>query len=81
MADEFEQLGRRERQVEQALQDIEHVLLERRQQRQFVLKQTTLFVTELFNALQVVVHECRERGLTELGEPRLIEHQIGRAHV
>jgi hypothetical protein len=78
MADEFDQIDeRREQQVQQALQDIENVLLERRRQRQFVLKKTNQFVTELFNALQAVVLECRERGLTELGEPRLIEHPAG----
>lgn len=77
MVDEFDLSDSREKLAQQALQDIERVLLERRKQRQFVLKQTAQFVTELFNALQAVVNECRARGLTELGEPRLIEHPAG----
>lgn len=80
MTDEFDSLSpSREKLAQQALQDIEGVILDRRKQRQFVQQQTNEFVRELFSALHAVVVECRERGLSELGEPRYIEHPAGGA--
>jgi len=65
------------RQQETAYKSLESILLSRREQREFLQQQTTLFAETLFNALQTVIYECRERGLTELGDPRLIEHPAG----
>lgn len=64
---------------EKAFSSLERMLLERRQQRSYIQKQTTLFVDSLFAALRTVIYECRERGLAELGEPRLIDHPAGGA--
>jgi hypothetical protein len=51
--------------------------MQRRQQRAFLQQQTSEFTQALFEALQTAVLECREQGLTELGEPRLIDHPAG----
>lgn len=75
---EFESVEARYQQtLAQALKDIEGILLERRKQREFVRKQTQLFTDALFNALKTAVYELRERGLSEFGEPRLIDHPAG----
>lgn len=67
----------RERQAEDAIKALEGVLLARREQRAFLARQLSAFCDGLFGALQQVVIECRERGLTELGEPRLLDHPAG----
>lgn len=67
----------RERQAEDAIKSLENVLLARREQRDFLARQVSAFSEGLFASLQAVVLECRERGLTELGEPRLLEHPAG----
>ncbi|MBZ0291448.1 MAG: hypothetical protein K8L99_02670 [Anaerolineae bacterium] len=59
------------------LKELESLIQERRQEREFVNKQLNLFTNALFSALQSVVIEARERGLTEMGEPRLVEHPAG----
>jgi hypothetical protein len=56
---------------------LENILLNRREQRAYLNQQTASFAESLFGALQQVVYECRERGLAELGEPRLVEHPAG----
>lgn len=63
--------------IEQAFKTLETTLMQRRQQRGFLQKQTHIFTESLFGALQAAIYECREHGLTELGEPRLIEHPAG----
>ncbi len=67
----------REHQAEDAIKSLENVLLARREQRDFLARQVSAFSEGLFASLQAVVLECRERGLTELGEPRLLEHPAG----
>jgi hypothetical protein len=62
---------------ESAYQTLESILLMRREQRSYLIQQTTLFSEALFGAIQTAIYECRERGLTELGEPRLIDHPAG----
>lgn len=62
---------------ENAYKTLETILLQRRQQRAFLQKQTVAFTDALFGALQTAVLDCRERGLIELGEPRLIDHPAG----
>lgn len=66
-----------EKPIENALKTLETILTQRRSQRAFLQKQTAAFTEGLFGALQAAVVECRQRGLTELGEPRLIEHPAG----
>ena len=56
---------------------LESLLIARRNQRDYLNQQTILFIDSLFSALQAVVYAARERGLTELGEPRLVEHPAG----
>jgi hypothetical protein len=63
--------------INPSIQQIENILLERREQRNFLVRQTQLFVDNLFSALKEAVYTCRERGLTELGEPRMVEHPSG----
>lgn len=63
--------------VDKAFHQLETVLLARREQRAYLNQQATAFADALFAALQQAVYECRERGLTELGEPRLVEHPAG----
>ncbi|MCB9451146.1 MAG: hypothetical protein H6672_06885 [Anaerolineaceae bacterium] len=76
MNDDFH-ISHHPKQEEKALLSLEGILLERRHQREYIQKQTTMFVESLFAALRTVIYECRERGLTELGEPRLIDHPAG----
>ncbi|MBI5671015.1 MAG: hypothetical protein HZC41_23725 [Chloroflexi bacterium] len=66
-----------EKATEQAFKTLETILTQRRQQRSFLQQQTEAFTDALFGALQTTVLECRRRGLTELGEPRLIDHPAG----
>ena len=63
--------------VDSAYKMLETILLQRREQRAFLQNQTSAFTDALFGALQTAVLECREKGLVELGEPRLIEHPSG----
>jgi hypothetical protein len=63
--------------VERDQKTLQGIFTERRKQRGQIFKQTALFADSLFKALQSVVLECRELGLTELGEARLIEHPAG----
>lgn len=63
--------------ADNAYKMLETILLQRREQRAFLQKQTSAFTEALFGALQSTVLECREKGLIELGEPRLIEHPAG----
>jgi hypothetical protein len=76
MSDEF-QIVHHPKKEEKAYASLERILTERRQQRAYIQKQTAMFVESLFTALRTVVYECRERGLAELGEPRLIDHPAG----
>ncbi len=76
MSDEF-QVTHQPKKEEKAYNSLERILLERRQQRAYIQKQTIMFVDSLFAALRTVIYECRERGLVELGEPRLIDHPAG----
>lgn len=63
--------------VENAYKTLETTLSQRRNQRAFLQKQTSIFTESLFGALQTAIYECRENGLAELGEPRLIDHPAG----
>jgi hypothetical protein len=63
--------------VENAYKTLETTLSQRRNQRAFLQKQTSAFTESLFGALQTAIYECREKGLVELGEPRLIDHPAG----
>jgi len=76
MAD-FESGDRSAEVLEEAFQELATILQGRRKERQYVQEKTTLFTNLLFSALQEAVYECRQRGLAELGEPRLIEHPAG----
>jgi len=60
-----------------ALGIMEGIFNQRRVQRDYLLKQTAAFVDSLFAAFQTVILECRERGITEFGEPRLVDHPAG----
>lgn len=64
-------------QLEKHRKNIESLLLERRKQREFVLKQLQVFCDGLFGAIITVVEEVRALGVTELGKPRLIDHPAG----
>ena len=63
--------------IEKNYNTLETLLLARRNQRDYLTKQTLLFTDSLFAALQAVVYSARERGLVEMGEPRLVEHPAG----
>jgi hypothetical protein len=65
------------KQTEKAYKVLEKVLLARRDQRLYLDEQTETFADSLFVALQQAIYECQERGLTELGEPRYLEHPAG----
>ena len=68
---------RQQQEVVKAQKEIETIILERRKQREYVRKQTAEFTEQLFNALKVAAIEIREKGLSEIGEPRLIDHPAG----
>lgn len=63
--------------VDAAYKILESVLLARRDQRDYLHQQTTFFAESLFNALQAAIYDCQAQGLTELGEPYLVEHPAG----
>ncbi|MEO8608182.1 MAG: hypothetical protein ABI690_09890 [Chloroflexota bacterium] len=65
------------KQSEKAYKTLERILLQRREQRAYLDQQTSDFADALFSALHQAVYECQERGLTELGEPRYLEHPAG----
>ncbi|MBL8162784.1 MAG: hypothetical protein JNJ61_12425 [Anaerolineae bacterium] len=65
------------KQANAAYKMLESILLARRGQREYLVQQTAAFTDALFTALQTVIYECQDRGLSELGEPRLIEHPAG----
>jgi len=65
------------KQSEKAYKTLERLLLARREQRVYLNQQTSDFADALFIALHQAVYECQERGLTELGEPRYLEHPAG----
>lgn len=65
------------KQEEKAFASLERILLSRRSERDYIQKKTIQFVDSLFSALRTVIYECRERGLSELGEPRLVDHPAG----
>lgn len=69
--------SRQKSEIQKVQAEMESVLSERRKQREYVRQQTQQFTDALFNALQAVAIECREKGLTEIGEPRLIDHPAG----
>ncbi len=69
--------SRQQTEIQKVQNDMESILNERRKQREYVRAQTQTFTDSLFNALQAVAYECREKGLTEIGEPRLIDHPAG----
>lgn len=73
MAD-FETPDRSQEEFEQTFTELATIIQTRRRQRDFVQEKTALFVNLLFSALQEVIYDCRQRGLTELAEPRLIDH-------
>jgi hypothetical protein len=59
---------------------LNEALAERRKQRDFVTQQTAKFVELFFSAFKTVVQEAREKGMTELGEPRMIDHPAGKEY-
>ena len=69
--------SQRENYYSAAMQELESLITERRREREFVIKQVNQFTTSLFGAFQAVMVEARERGLSELGEPRMIDHPAG----
>jgi hypothetical protein len=73
--DNFEQ--RKQTHLEQTMQDAEAILLRRRKERELINDRTKKFTDLLFQALQAAIVDLRERGLTELGEPRYIDHPAG----
>ena len=66
-----------DRQLKALIADVEELLKRRREQRQRITDLTKAFTESLFQALQAAVYDLRQRGLTELGEPRLIDHPAG----
>lgn len=69
--------SRQKSEIQRVQDEMEAILLERRKQREFVRQQTQQFTDSLFTALQATTIECREKGLTEIGEARLIDHPAG----
>ena len=68
---------RSQKERDQAIAEIERLLAERRSQREFVTVQTEVFTEKLFNAIHAAVLDLRRRGMSELGEPRIIDHPAG----
>ena len=58
-------------------EEVEGLLTQRRKRREKIDDLTRTFTDSLFQALQTAVYDLRKRGLTELGEPRLIDHPAG----
>jgi hypothetical protein len=69
--------NRQQKERDIAIAEIEKLITERRNQRQFVISQTKEFTERLFEALKMGTLHLRDRGLTELGEPRMVEHPAG----
>ena len=69
--------GRKTSHLEQTVQEAETILLRRRKERVQITERTQKFTDMLFQALQSAIYDLRERGLTELGEPRYIDHPAG----
>jgi hypothetical protein len=68
---------RQKKELDYTIEELQRVVLERRKQRDYVNGLTKTFSERLFTALQAAVVEMRQRGLNELGEPRLIDHPAG----
>ncbi|HLV37007.1 MAG TPA: hypothetical protein VKY59_17920 [Spirillospora sp.] len=68
---------RQKKELDNTIAELQQLLLERRKQRNHLNELTRNFTDRLFAALQSAVLDLRERGLTELGEPRLIDHPAG----
>ena len=68
---------RPQKERDRTIEEIGRILQERRSQREFVSVQTEAFTDKLFTALHTAVHDLRGRGMSELGEPRTIEHPAG----
>jgi hypothetical protein len=62
---------------ERLVAEMEIVLKDRRSRRQRIIELTKVFTELLFQGLQTAVLDLRQRGLTELGEPRLVDHPAG----
>lgn len=62
---------------ERLIAEVEAVIIDRRKRRERILELTKTFTELLFQGLQTAVYDLRERGLVELGEPRLIDHPAG----
>jgi len=60
-----------------ALGTLEEIFTQRRAQRDYLTSRVSAFIDALFATFQTVVEECRQRGITELGEPRLVDHPAG----
>jgi hypothetical protein len=60
-----------------ALSVMEEIFSQRRAQREYLNEQTAAFVDTLFATFQSVIDECRQRGITEFGDPRMIDHPAG----
>ncbi len=60
-----------------ALATMEEIFSQRRAQREYLNNQTQAFVDALFSAFKTVIDECRQRGMIEFGDPRLIDHPAG----
>jgi hypothetical protein len=60
-----------------AFDSIKKTLTARREQRNFLNQQLTEFTRGLYGGLQLAVRECREKGMVELAEPRLLDHPSG----
>jgi hypothetical protein len=74
---DYEPEDRQKKQLDYTIAELERIVLERRKQRDFVGGLTKNFSERLFTAIQAAVVEMRQRGLNELGEPRLIDHPAG----
>lgn len=68
---------RKKKSHERLVKEVETVLMARRSRRERILELTQSFTEQLFQGLQTAVYDLRQRGLTELGEPRLIDHPAG----
>jgi hypothetical protein len=69
--------NRQKSELEYTIEELQRIVLERRKQRDHVTNLTKKFADNLFNALHSAVLDLRERGLAELGEPRLVDHPAG----
>jgi hypothetical protein len=65
------------KELDHLMDEVETLLIARRKRRERIEKLSKTFTENLFQALQSAVYELRKKGLTELGEPRLIDHPAG----